>query len=104
MLLYHVNNLFNVFILFSCQKGAGIIDTHCQLDDEYTFRNGYPMMVHFGGITPDSDKAIHEHAVNCLARQIRFALRTEEEQQALANKAVQSSSSQAANAWTKVSE
>ena len=60
--------------------GAGVVDNYCHLDKEYTFRSGYPLMVHYGANTPDSEKAVHLLSVNCLARQIGHSLRSEEEQ------------------------
>lgn len=60
--------------------GAGIVDNYCQLNKEYTFRSGYPLMAHYGSTTPDTEKAAHLLSVNCLARQIMHSLRSEEEQ------------------------
>ena len=59
--------------------GAGIVDQHCHLDSDYQFRDGYPLMVHFGGITPDSDKEVYQFSVSCLAHQINRSLQLEEE-------------------------
>lgn len=60
--------------------GAGIVDNYCQLDEEYTFRSGYPISAHFGGVSPESDQVVHFLSVNCLARQVVHSLRSEEEQ------------------------
>lgn len=70
--------------------GAGIVDKYCQLDEEYTFRSGYPISSHYGAVSPESDQFVHFLSVNCLARQIVHSLRAEEEQ---ANKKSTSASS-----------
>lgn len=74
--------------------GGGVVDNYCQLDEEYTFRSGYPINAHFGAVSPESDQAVHFLAVNCLARQIAHSLRSEEEQASKKSTSVSSSTGQ----------
>ncbi|KAJ6217655.1 hypothetical protein RDWZM_008812 [Blomia tropicalis] len=59
--------------------GAGIIDKHCGLEQKYCYRNGFPLMVHYGYLTPETDVQAHKMAIDCLFHSVQSFFNSEKQ-------------------------